>query len=74
MADGGDAKSLKIFGSEMAQYFGADVILAECRLVAFQTQVSQPTCDIHRRFLRLGDAWGGVSPGRAGRVQEQDGR
>ena len=31
----------------MAQVFSPDVILAERRLVALQTQVSQPICDIH---------------------------
>jgi hypothetical protein len=50
MADGGNAESLKIFGSEMAQFFSADVILAECRLISFKTKASQPACDIHRRF------------------------
>ena len=49
MAERGDAYFLEIIGGQIEQYFGADVILAECRLVAFQTQISQPTCDIHRR-------------------------
>jgi hypothetical protein len=49
MAYGGNSKRLQIFGGEMAQVVGPDVILAECRLVALQTQVSQPTRDIHRR-------------------------
>ena len=71
MADGGNAEALKILGGEMAQVFSADLVLAEGRLVAFQTQVSQPTCDIHRRFLRLGDARGGVSPWWTDRVQGQ---
>ena len=34
MAYGGNSKRLQIFGGEMAQVFGPDVILAECRLVA----------------------------------------
>ena len=38
MADGGNAESLKIFCGQITQYFGADVILAKCRLVAFKTQ------------------------------------
>ena len=70
MANGGHPEALKILGGEMAQVFSTDLVLAEGCLVAFQTQVSQPTCDIHRRFLRLGDARGEVSPYRADRVQE----
>ena len=49
----------------------ADVILAECRLATFEAKASQPVCDIHRRFLRLGDARGEVSPCWSGRVQKQ---
>ena len=37
MADGGDADSLKIFGGEVAQVFGTDLVLAEGSLVAFKT-------------------------------------
>jgi hypothetical protein len=54
MADSGNAESLKIFCGQITQYFSADVILAECCLVAFKTQVSQPACDIHHGVLRLG--------------------
>ena len=71
MADCGNAQSLKIFGGEMAQVVGADFILPECSLVALKAEASQPACDIHRRFLRLGDARGGVSPCWGGCVQEQ---
>jgi hypothetical protein len=56
MPDGGNAEFLEIFGGEMAQHVNADGVLAECRLVALQTQTSQPACDIHRRFLWVGDA------------------
>ena len=71
MADGGNAESLKIFCGQITQYFGADVILAKCRLVAFKTQISQPACDIHRRFLRLGDARRRVSLRWIAGVQKQ---
>ena len=37
MADGGDAEFLEVVGGQIGQYFGTDVILAECRLVALQT-------------------------------------
>jgi hypothetical protein len=49
MADGVDAKILEVVGREIGQQGNTDVILAECRLVALQTKVSQPTRDIHRR-------------------------
>jgi hypothetical protein len=49
MADAGNAEFLEIVSGEVAQCFSSNVILTECRFVAFQTQVSQPTCDIHRR-------------------------
>ena len=64
-------RAVQIFGSETAQFFGAGVIRAERRPVAFKAQVSQPACDIHRRFLRLGDARGAVSSCWRGCVQEQ---
>ena len=57
MADSGNAKSLKIFGGEMAQFFSADVILAECRLVSFKTERSQPVRDVHRRSLAQSGRW-----------------
>ena len=53
---GGNAELLEIVGSQMAQYFRPNDILAECRLVAFQSRVSQPNRDIHRRCLRLSGA------------------
>ena len=71
MADGGNPESLEVFGGQIPQYVSVDVILAECRLVAFETQVSQPTCDIHRRFPRLGEARGEVSLRWSGGVQER---
>jgi hypothetical protein len=37
MTNGSNAEPLKIFGGEVAQVLSPDVILAECRLVAFQT-------------------------------------
>jgi hypothetical protein len=63
MADTGDAEFFEIVGGEMAQYFGTNAILAECRLVTFQSQVAQPACNIHRRssgsvaFRRRSIAW-----------------
>jgi hypothetical protein len=69
MSDAGNAKFLEIFRGKMTQHFNADVILAECRLVSFKAQVFEPACDIHRRFLRLGDALGGIEPCWNGRVQ-----
>jgi hypothetical protein len=56
MADAGNAEFLEIVSGEVAQCFSSNVILTECRFVAFQTQASQPTCDIHRRFLGSVDA------------------
>jgi hypothetical protein len=53
MADGDNSASIEILGGEMAQIFSPDVILAERRLVALQTQVSQPICDIHSRSSGL---------------------
>ena len=58
MANGGHSETLKIFGSEVAQVFSTDLVLAEGCLVAFQIQISQPTRDLHRRVLRFGDARG----------------
>jgi hypothetical protein len=40
MADGGNAEFLEIVGGEMAQYFGPNAILAECRLVLLKTERS----------------------------------
>jgi hypothetical protein len=40
----------EVIGRQSGQELGTDVILAKCRVVAFQTQVSQPIYDIHRRF------------------------
>jgi hypothetical protein len=40
MTDGSNAEFLEIFSGEKAQYFSADGILTECRLVAFQTEGS----------------------------------
>jgi hypothetical protein len=37
MADRGDAKIFEVVGRRIGQQFGIDVILAECRLVAFKT-------------------------------------
>jgi len=37
MAYGGNAQPLKVLGSEMAQVFSTDLVLAEGCLVAFQT-------------------------------------
>jgi hypothetical protein len=51
MADRGDAELLEVVGRQSRQYFGVDVILAECRLVSFKAEVSKPACDIHGRSL-----------------------
>jgi hypothetical protein len=56
MADRGDAEILQVIGGQVRQQHIGDVILAECRLVLLQAQALQPTADIHRRFLRSGDA------------------
>jgi hypothetical protein len=61
MTDSANAELLEIVGSQMAQYVSVDAILAECRLILFQTELSQPRPDIHRRCLQLGDACGGLS-------------
>src|ERR1700722_19932027 len=65
MADGGNSQALKIFGGEVAQVFSNHLVLAEGCLVAFQTQVSQPTCDIHCRFsgsVTLDAKYGPIGP------------
>jgi hypothetical protein len=49
------ADALKIFRGKVTQVFAADFVLGEGALAAFKTQASQPACDLHRRFLRLGD-------------------
>jgi hypothetical protein len=49
------ADALKIFRGKVTQVFTADFVLGEGALAAFKTQASQPACDLHRRFLRLGD-------------------
>ena len=52
MADGDNAKSLKIFGGEIKQYFSVDVILAKCRLVAFKVKHSRPASNVDSRHER----------------------
>ena len=55
MADQGDAKIFKVVGGQVGQEIGADGIIAECRLVLFETERSQPVRDIHRRSLLQSD-------------------
>jgi hypothetical protein len=71
MADAGNAEFLEIVSGEVAQCFSSNVILTECRFVAFQTQASQPTCDIHRRFLGSVTLESGVSSRLTYSVREQ---
>jgi hypothetical protein len=42
MADRGNAKVLEIFRSQTGQKVSTDVILAKCRLISFETELSQP--------------------------------
>ena len=49
MAERGDAEILEVVGRQIGQQFGVDVILAECRLVSFKTERSQPVRDVHCR-------------------------
>src|SRR5690242_8404755 len=69
MTDSGDAKIFQIVGGEIAQNLGTDAILAERRLILFQTELSQPRSDVHRPFLQPGDACGGLSRQEATSVQ-----
>jgi Resolvase, N terminal domain len=41
---------------QRGQDLGINAILAECRFILFQTKLSQPRPDVHRRCLRPGDA------------------
>ncbi len=52
MTDRDNAQVLKILGCQMRYVCLTDAILAECRLILLKAEVSQPTADIHRRFLR----------------------
>src|SRR5271157_4186598 len=72
MAKRGDAYFLKIIGCQTGQKLGINVILAECRLVLPKAQTLQPPPDIHRRCLRLGDAYGRLSCELAATVQARD--
>ena len=56
VADSRDAEFLQIVCREMAQDLEADCVFAECCLIAFEAEISQPDCDIHSGVLRLGDA------------------
>jgi hypothetical protein len=49
MADAGNAQFFKVVRGEIAQYFGADVVLAKRHLVALKAEASQPACYVHRR-------------------------
>src|ERR1700733_692451 len=41
----------EVVGRQIGQQLGIDVILAECRLVPFKTDRSQPVCDVHCHSL-----------------------
>jgi len=58
-----NADFLEIVRGQVTQYVSVDVILAECRLVLFETEVEEPIADIHRRVLRPGDVENGLSRG-----------
>ena len=51
MTYGVNAKVLEIISGQTGQQFGGDVILSECRLVAFEPERSQPIRDVHYRSL-----------------------
>ena len=60
MADRGDARSLRSSAVRSGNSSAVDVILAECRLVSFKTERSQPVRDVHRRSLPQSGRWQGV--------------
>jgi hypothetical protein len=49
MADAGNAEFFKVVRGKIAQYFGADVVLAKRHLVALKAEASQPAYYVHRR-------------------------
>src|ERR1700733_4301908 len=57
MPERGDAYFPEVVGCQCGQEFGIDVILAECRLVSFKTERSQPVGDVHCRSLAQSDRW-----------------
>lgn len=47
MAESVDAQFLQVLGRKARQDLFADLVLAECRLMPFEAQAPQPTCDVH---------------------------
>ncbi len=47
MPDGGDAKVFEIVSRQLGQNRGVNLIFPERLLVALQTKLPQPSCDVH---------------------------
>ena len=50
MADRGDPDADQVFGGELRQHLGADIIVAERRYIALKSQIPQPG-----RYVHAGD-------------------
>jgi hypothetical protein len=51
VADRGDPDADQVFGGELRQHLGADIIVAERRYIALKSQIPQPGRYVHAVIL-----------------------